>query len=214
MVLDYRAMAFIARELGRSGEAAEYRARAERLAAAVNAHLWCDEDSTYYTYDTVEKALVRRSTYSNLVALWARLASPMRATRMIEAHVLEPRKLWAPFGVRSLAADDPRYNNENVLKPYSNWQGPIWPHANWMFMHVLLHYGYPEAALDIAERVTRLCLDDLEKNGMMRENYHADTGAPLAAPDFISWNLLVARMIDEARTGRFRPDPDQSLWKG
>jgi hypothetical protein len=34
----------------------------------------------------------------------------------------------------------------------------------------------------------------------------------LAAPDFISWNLLVARMIEEARTGVFLPDPARSLW--
>jgi hypothetical protein len=47
---------------------------------------------------------------------------------------------------------------------------------------------------------------------MMHENYHADTGAPLAAPDFISWNLLVAQMLEEARTGRFLADPDQCLW--
>jgi alpha,alpha-trehalase len=212
MVLDYRAMTIIASRIGRPQDAADFRDRAARLAAAIQTRLWAEEDATYYTYDTVEKALVRRDTYSNLIALWARLASPEQARAMIERHVLEPRKLWSAHGVRSLAADDPQYNNENVLKPYSNWQGPIWPHANWMVMHALLHYGYRDAALDIAERVTRLCLDDLNSNGMMRENYHADTGAPLAAPDFISWNLLVARMIDEARSGVFGPDPSQALW--
>ena len=212
MILDYRAMARIADRLGRRDDAAGFRARAERLAEAVNAHLWDEADATYYTYDTVERTLVRRDTYSNMVALWARLATPERARRMIERHVLESAKLWSRHGIRSLAADDPQYNNENVLKPYSNWQGPIWPHANWMFMHALLHYGYQDAALDVAERVVRVCLDDLEKNGMMHENYHADTGAPLAAPDFISWNLLVAQMIREARDGVFLPDPNQSLW--
>ena len=122
---------------------------------------------------------------------------------MIERYVLDPRKLWSPHGIRSLAADEPLYNNENVIKPYSNWQGPIWPHANWMVMHALLRYGYPGRRRSaVAERVTRLCLDDLDRNGMMHENYHADTGAPLAAPDFISWNLLVAQMIEEAQDGR------------
>ena len=212
MILDYRAMALIAERIGRRTDAADFRGKAARLAAAVNARLWDEADATYYTYDTVEKALVRRDTYSNLVALWARLASPERARTMIEGHVLDPRKLWSPHGVRSLSANDLQYNNENVLKPYSNWQGPIWPHANWMVMHALLHYGYRDAALEIAERVTRLCLNDLDRNGMMRENYHADTGAPLAAPDFISWNLLAAQMIREARTGVFLPDPAQSLW--
>ncbi len=213
MVLDYRAMAVIAEKLGRAGEAAEFAERARKLAAAVNAVLWDEADATYYTYDAVEKALVKRDVYSNWVALWARLASPERAKAMIERHILDPAKLWAPHGIRSLAADDPDYNNENVIKPYSNWQGPIWPHANWMLMHALMHYGYPEAALAVAERVTQLCLKDLAENGMMRENYHADTGAPLAAPDFISWNLLAAQMLDEARSGAFLPDPERTLFK-
>jgi alpha,alpha-trehalase len=219
MVLDYRAMAELATRLsrtarlGRTEDAAAFRERARRLADAIQAHLWVANAAIYSDYDAVERALARRVTYSDLVPLWAGLASPEQARAMIERHVFEPRELWAPHGIRSLAADDPAYNNENVLKPYSNWQGPIWPHANWMFMHALMRYGYREAALDVAVRVTRVCLADLERNGMMHENYHADTGAPLAAPDFISWNLLVAQMIDEARTGIFLPDPALTLWK-
>jgi alpha,alpha-trehalase len=213
-VLDYKAAALIAERIGKPEEASSFRDKARRLTDAVNAHLWDPAAETYFTFDAVEQACVPCVTYSNLIALWARLAPREQGRRMIERYILEPGKLWAPHGVRSLAADEPFYNNENVLKPYSNWQGPIWPHANWMILHALLHYGYPDAAGEIAERVTRVCLDDLDRNGMMHENYHADTGAPLAAPDFISWNLLVAQMIEEARSGVFQPDPAQTVWVG
>ena len=212
MVLDYRAMAIIADRLGKPSEAAAFRERARALADAVNRHLWDPADATYYSHDAVEGTRIRCVTYSNLIPLWARLASAEQARAMIERYVLDPAKLWSPHGIRSVAADEPSYNNENVIKPYSNWQGPIWPHANWMAMHALLHYGYPRAALAVAERVSRLCLADLAANGMMHENYHAETGAPLAAPDFVSWNLLVAQMIEEAGAGTFKPDPAQSLW--
>ena len=212
MVLDYRAMALIAERIGWGGDGPAFRERAGRLTEAVNAHLWDPADATYYSYDSIEKTRVRCITYSNQVPLWAGLASGKQARAMIDRYVLEPGKLWSPHGIRSLAADEPFYNNENVIKPYSNWQGPIWPHANWMIMHAFIRYGYPDAALETAEKVTRLCLDDLAGNGMMHENYHADTGAPLAAPDFISWNLLVAQMIEEARRGLFLPDPGRSLW--
>jgi neutral trehalase len=211
-VLDYRAMAVIAGRLHRQEDAAAFRERARRLAEGINVHLWDPDDATYYAYDTVERTRRRHITYSNQVALWARLAARDQAKAMLERYLLDPRKLWSPHGLRSLAADDPLYNNENVIKPYSNWQGPIWPHANWMFMHALIHYGYEDASLQVAERVTRLCLADLAQNGMMHENYHAETGAPLAAPNFISWNLLVAQMLEEARTRVFKPDPDQVLW--
>jgi len=212
MVLDYTAMAHIAGRLGKPAESAAFAERARRLTDAVNRHLWDPADATYYNYDAVEGKRIRCVTYSNLIPLWARLASPGQARAMIERTVLDAAKLWSPHGIRSLAADEPLYNNENVIKPYSNWQGPIWPHANWMAMHALIHYRYPQHALAVAERVTRLCLADLAANNMMHENYHAETGAPLAAPDFVSWNLLVAQMIEEARTGTFQPDPAQSLW--
>ncbi len=212
-VLDYRAISLVADQIGKQEDASAFCERAHSLSEAVNTHLWDSTDSTYYNYDTIEKKRIRCITYSNQLPLWARLASREQAKAMIERYVLNPGKLWTPHGIRSLAADEPLYNNENVIKPYSNWQGPIWAPANWMFMHALIHYGYQEAAIQVAERVTRLCLADLAKNGMMHENYHAETGDPLAAPNFISWNLLVANMIEEARTKVFKPDPSQSLWR-
>jgi len=212
MVLDYRAMAIIADTLGKNVEADAFRARARALSHAVNAHLWDPADMTYYSYDAVEKARIRCVTYSNLIPLWAGVASAEQARALIERYVLAPAKLWSPFGIRSAGKDEPAFNNENVIKPYSNWSGPIWPHANWMAMHALIRYGYPDEALAVAERVTKLCLDDLAANSMMHENYHSETGAPLAAPDFVSWNLLVAQMIDEARTKTFLPDPARALW--
>jgi alpha,alpha-trehalase len=212
MVLDYRAMAIVAEKLDKKGDADAFRARAGKLADAVNAHLWDPVDETYYSYDAVEKARIRCVAYSNLIPLWAGLASAERARVLIERYVLAPGKLWSPYGIRSAAKDEPAFNNENVIKPYSNWSGPIWPHANWMTMHALVRYGYPDAALAVAERVTKLCLDDLAANKMMHENYHSETGVPLAAPDFVSWNLLVARMIDEARAKTFLPDPSRALW--
>jgi alpha,alpha-trehalase len=211
-VLDYGAMALVAGRLNRPEDEAAFAEKARRLTRAVNRYLWDEGDCSYYTYDAVEKSLIRTVTYSNLVPLWAGLAPPEKARAMIERYVLEPGKLWSPHGVRSLAADDPAYNNRNIIKPYSNWAGPIWPHANWMTLHALLRYGYPEAALDVAVRVTRLCLDDLDRNGMMHENYHAETGEPLAAENFVSWNLLAAQMVEEARAGVFLPDPGRSLW--
>ena len=34
----------------------------------------------------------------------------------------------------------------------------------------------------------------------MHKDYNTETGEPLAAPNFISWNLLVANMLKEATT--------------
>lgn len=65
-------------------------------------------------------------------------------------------------------------------------------------MQTLLNYGYQQEAITLAKIVSKLCLNDIEKTGGMHENYNAETGEPLAAPNFISWNLLVANMLYEA----------------
>ena len=42
---------------------------------------------------------------------------------------------------------------------------------------------------------------DIEATGGMHENYDAETGIGLWSPNFGSWNLLAARMREEAETG-------------
>ena len=87
------------------------------------------------------------------------------------------------------------------MKPHSNWQGPVWPIVNYLVMHALLQYGFRKNAKELAEIISRLCLEDIKKTGGMHENYNAETGKPLAAPNFVSWNLLVGQMISEAKSG-------------
>ena len=39
-------------------------------------------------------------------------------------------------------------------------------------------------------------------NGVLHEYYHADTGAPIMKPGFLSWNLLAIRIMADVRDGR------------
>ena len=110
---------------------------------------------------------------------------------------------FAVFGLPPVFAQDPA----ELERRYLDLQRSAHPDR---YAH--LNATERRAAVEAAARVTRLCLDDIERNGMMHENYHADTGRPLAAPDFISWNLLAAQMLGEARRRIFRPDPAQAVW--
>jgi alpha,alpha-trehalase len=206
---DYLAMGLLLRSLGREAEAREYHARAQALAAAMNRYLWSEEAQCYYNLDTATGRLIKRMTYSNFVPLWGRVASEEQGRAQILAHLLNPDEMWAAYGGRSLAANDLGYNNVNMIKPYSNWQGPVWPIANYLYLHGLLHYGFRTQALELAGKITRLCLRDVRASGAMHENYHADTGEPLAAPGFVGWNLLAGNMMDEALSGR---DPFEIVW--
>ncbi|MDX9893538.1 MAG: trehalase family glycosidase [Patescibacteria group bacterium] len=198
---EYLAMAEIAKNLKLLSAQKLYRQKAADLKQAIIKNLWCPRDFVFYNLDTHNGKLIRRLGYSSIIPLWEGLAPLEAGRKMIKKYLLNPRKLWARYGVRTLAADDAEYNNTNIIKPFSNWQGPVWPLVNYFAIHALLNYGFKKEAQQLANKVVRIVLADLKKSGGMHENYHAETGKPLAAPDFISWNLLVGQMIQQSKTG-------------
>jgi len=108
--------------------------------------------------------------------------------------------------LRSLSRQDPDYNNSNMIIPYSNWQGPVWPIANYFYFVGLMNHGFQSEASELVGRLTKLYLRDIEYCGSLHENYCAESGAPLAPSaaqsehglegGFIGWNLLLQDMIE------------------
>jgi len=198
---EYLSLAKIAGELKMAKAKKKYQKRAEDLKKAIWKYLWDDRDKIFYNLDTHNEKLIKRVGYSSIIPLWEGLAPQKEGRESIKRYLLNSKKLWSRYGVRTLAVDDKEYNNTNIIKPFSNWQGPIWPLVNYFAIHALLNYGFKKEAKKLAVKITRIVLSDLKKSDGMHENYHAETGKPLAAPDFISWNLLVGQMIDQANSG-------------
>jgi alpha,alpha-trehalase len=195
---DYLAFSSIAEALNKQSDAEHFKNRAATLKENMLKSLWDEKDATFYNYNSNDNSLIKHHTYSNLVPLWESIAPQNFGKEMIERYLLNSKCFWSKYGVRTLSAEDKLYNQENIITPYSNWQGPVWPICNYLHMHALLNYGYQAEAIDLSRKITLLCLHDFAKTGGMHENYNADTGEPLAAPDFISWNLLVGNMLSEA----------------
>ena len=61
---------------------------------------------------------------------------------------------------------------------------------NWFVFHALLRYNYPEEARKLADDTVELVYKSIKTFGFMRENFHGDTGEPLYADNFASWNIL------------------------
>lgn len=204
---EYLAQAAIAKRLGYSEDAEAYAAKAEALKEAMNKYLWCDEDKIYYNVDMETREHYKRVSYSSFVPLMAQTLSQENGKAMIERYLLSPDHMKAQYGYRTLSKQDPDYNNKNIIIPFSNWQGPVWPIANYIYSIGLHKYGFDEEIVWQAGTLGELLVDDFEKYGTMHENYHADTGAPLA-PDhshvdadgkfvgFISWNLCVWNILE------------------
>jgi alpha,alpha-trehalase len=200
MYREYKALSLIAKQLGKGNEAKQFDKKAEDVKRNVNKYLWDNTDKSYYNVDSTTGQFIKHHTYSNMVPLWAKLATPSNGKEMIKRYWVNPKYMWSKYGIRTLAKNDPTYNNANIIKPHSNWQGPVWPIANYLYMHGLLNYGYQKQAQQLAKKIVGNCVRDIETTGGMHENYDAETGLPLAAPNFVSWNLLVGQMLDQSKT--------------
>lgn len=192
---EYQAASKIAKNISAKNDAKFFSEKAKRLRRNILKYLWNDQDQSFYNLDTRSGRQIKRIVFSNFLPLWVKLIPRRQGRKMIEKYLLNPKKLWAEYGIRTLAADDPEYNQKNIIKPYSNWQGPVWPLVNYFAWGTLLNYGFNREANTMADRTAKLVLNDIEQSGGMHENYNADTGRPLAAPNFISWNLLVSNMF-------------------
>ena len=106
--------------------------------------------------------------------MWANISSGIQAHKL-RVEILKSDML-SPFGIRSTSALDPRYNNINEIKPYSNWEGPVWVNANAVLTYGLSKYGYRKDAIDIAKRVVQTLANDAENQGTWHEGYDSENG--------------------------------------
>ena len=132
---------------------------------------------------------------------------------MIRRYLWNPQYMLSDYGLRSLSKQDPQYNNECMIIPYSNWQGPLWINADFLYSIGLVNYGFKEEARQLGMKLAPVLLNDIKTCGSMHENYNAETGAPLAptaaqSPNgiftgFVGWNLLEQNMLEGAQTGNW-----------
>jgi alpha,alpha-trehalase len=201
------AQALIAKQLGKNQDYSMLMKKAAKLEDAIEKYLWCEEDRIYYTVDRETGDFYKRVSYSSFIPLMQKLAPEDKGREMIERYLINPRHMKAKYGYRSLSLQDPDYNNKNVIVPFSNWQGPVWPIANYLYHIGLKNYGFDKEIDWLAETMGHLLLNDIKEWDSMHENYHADTGKPLApAADyvdangkfvgFIGWNMCVRNILE------------------
>ena len=113
---------------------------------------------------------------------------------------MSPHEFLSPCGIRSHSAVEPIYNNVAMGGP-SNCQGPVWGFSTFFSAYALARYGYKKQALDVCYRLIRTFAADIEQNGCVHEFYHGDTGQPVMKPDYMSWNALALKVVDDIEGG-------------
>lgn len=201
------AMAQIAKELGKEADFKKFTAEAADLKANLNKYLWSKEDGIYYNVNRKTGDLYKRPSYSSFLPLMYKMAPYEAGKKMMEDYLLNDDHFKSNYGFRSLSMQDPDYNNENIIIPFSNWQGPVWPVANYIYSIGLKHYGLGDQNAWIASKLGKRLNQDIATWGTMHENYDADNGEPLAPSKshvdkdgkfvgFISWNLCIENVLE------------------
>ena len=130
-----------ARALGQEARAEALEREARTLRRRFDEAFWCEEIGTYALALDGTKTPCRVRTSNAGHALYAGIARRDRAQRVAEALLRPP--YHSGWGVRTVAAGEPRYN------PMSYHNGSIWPHDNALIGHGLGRYGFRHAAAAI-----------------------------------------------------------------
>ncbi len=220
MYKELRAMAFLSEQLSLTKQKDQYMTMADSLLHSIREYCWDEKDGMYYSVDlnllpyqgqpqTIfgtqmilhegaprdYPCLIQRlGCWSGFMALWAGIATPEQAQRMVRENLMDERTFCAPYGVRTLSKLEKMYNMRATHNP-SNWQGPIWGISNYMVFRGLCDYGFKKEARQLAEKTILLFGEDLKKEGALHEYYNPDTGEPIINKGFQNWNYLVLNML-------------------
>jgi len=227
LVLEYEALADLARLVGQEQDCDPWLESAALLRRRVEELLWNDALGHYIALrwehgvgapdaeivgtrdvDGVVRPFV---SWTGLLPLYAGIPSKERARRMVEV-LLRPEGFWGPVGVRTCPADDlyyqqsPRVLLHDFKKarrgPVSNWSGPVWVLSSYYLAEGLARYGFDAPARELAEKTARLLANDVQSTGALHECWN-DEGMGLwpRSGTFISWNVLGPWMLDVRRPG-------------
>ena len=180
------ALRSLARLLGDSPDAEEFRREADKTRDALLEKCWNEEAGAFFDLCGVAERPVKVVTISSLMPLVLSDLPRNIVERLVEQWVSSPDHFWLPYPLPSVPASDPKFMPGNPRGFI--WRGPSWVNTNWFLSHSLRGHGYPE----LADTIVAKTHEAVEMSGF-REYYHPYTGEGLGARDF-GWTTLILDM--------------------
>jgi len=198
LVKEAASLAAMARELGLASDAEGWDENARARAEKINRFMWDDQTGFYYHVSKETNGFtfrkpndLKRQEIIGFLPLWAGIADTQQARRLVE-KLTDPKKFWRPYGIPSLAADDPYYD------PKGYWNGPMWVEWNYLIVRGLIDYGYYRQARELVNRVAAGMIAQLKKNHDFWEFYSPDEQWAGYHRTYI-WAGLMGRMLLDVR---------------
>jgi hypothetical protein len=136
--------AFNLRELAAVTGDAELDARATELAAAMDEHLWDNEEQLWSDQAVVGGGPSVRIPISDGV-MGALVTADESKAKAALAQLADPSRFGAEFGPANVSREHPAYD------PDMYWRGPAWPPLNYLFQQAFRRMGMEHEATALAE---------------------------------------------------------------
>jgi glycogen debranching enzyme len=172
----------LARMLGESDEAEEFRREADKTRDALLEKCWNEEAGAFFDLSGVAEKQVEVVTISSLMPLVLADLPRNIVERLVNDWVSNPEHFWLPYPLPSVPASNPKFMPGNPGGFI--WRGPTWVNTNWFLSHSLRGHGYTE----MADTIVAKTHEAIELSGF-REYYDPYTAEGLGARNF-GWTTL------------------------
>lgn len=192
LVHEAELLARIAEGLGRTDEAEDLHAGAEAHAARIRDVLWDDERGVFANRRW-DGAFVRSLSPMSFAPMFAGVATPAQAERLVAEWLRDPARFGGAFPVAGTPHEDPASLDNEY------WRGRVWPPLNYLVYHGLRRYGFDEDAAWVAEAGDAMFRRSWQ-NRRSYENFNQRTGEGGDSPDaepFYTWGTLLPMLAEE-----------------
>jgi hypothetical protein len=174
-----------------------YAERARRTEAALLERCYDERTGLFYDLAGRGERRIELSTWSSLAPLALDGIPEEVRRRLVEEHLLHPRRYGAACGIQSVAIEEPAFNPRFAM--WRCWRGPSWMNTAWLLVPPMRSLGYDEDAA----RIVRSLEQAVDRHGY-REYYNPMTGRGLAARGF-GFSTLLIDLLAECGVGQDEP---------
>jgi len=197
--LDAECLSKIAAILGKDDDAKTFTAEYERQKQLVRDKLW-NEQGGIYENRFWSGEFSKRLSPTNFYPLFAGIATPQQAKRMVDEHLLNPKEFWGTYTTPTIARNDPAFSDQFY------WRDDIWGPTNYMVYEGVTRYGFDKVALEYAQKSYDLFMDSWKSAQQDNEQYHA-WGGNGGGNSHYTWGTLLPLVALEQYA-------DENPWDG
>jgi hypothetical protein len=213
--VDAECLAEMAHALGKEDDRGRFANEYIHMKQLIRQKLWNEKEGIYENLFWDGKFSGRISP-TNFYPLFAGIATPEQARRMVKEHLLNPKEFWGKYVAPTIARNDPAFSDQFY------WRGDIWGPTNYMLYEGINRYRFDDVALEFARKNYDLFMDDWTVNQHDDEQYHA-WGGNGGGDTHYTWGALLClipleQYIDEnpwegLRFGMLQP-PSKGEFRG